>query len=108
MQRKGRVPASVQNGDGGELRFYLSDAKGAWRQLSDWQDEVTFAGFSSTNDDLWLVSRKGAPRGKVLSLPAGIQLAQAKVVVPEGKDAIVTDFWDDAGVVDAGDRVYVK
>ncbi|MBK9032109.1 MAG: S9 family peptidase [Myxococcales bacterium] len=103
---RGRVLATVQDGDGGTFRHYLRAAKGGWTQLTDWGDAVVFAGFGPT-EDLWLVSRKGAPRGKVLRLdgkrPA---LARAKVIVPEGADAIVTGY-PDRGLVVTKDRLYL-
>jgi prolyl oligopeptidase len=105
---KGRVLAKVQNGDGGEFRHYLRDTKGAWRQFGDWKDGIVYVGFGTT-DDLWMISRNNAPRGALLRLPANAKsIADGKVVVPEGKDAIVTDFYgQDWGVVDAGDRLYL-
>jgi prolyl oligopeptidase len=106
--KKGRVLAKVQNGDGGEFRHYLRDAKGAWRQLDDWNDRITYLGFGTT-DDLWAVSTKDAPNGKVLAIPASAKSStEGKVVIAEGKDAIVTEFFQsDFGVVDGGDRLYV-
>ena len=104
--RKGRVIANVKNGDGSEYRHYLRDAKGAWRMLADWGDHVTYVGFGAT-DDLWVVTTKDAPRGKVLLLPPGGSLAQAKTIIAETKETIVTEFWEEWGVTDAGDRIYV-
>ncbi|MBP9205974.1 MAG: S9 family peptidase [Kofleriaceae bacterium] len=106
--RRGRVLAKVQNGDGGEFRHYLRDPRGRWRQLGDWKDGVIYMGFGTT-DDLWMISNQGAPRGKVLRLPAAARsITEATVVIPEGKDAIVTDFYDeDWGVVDAGPHLLV-
>jgi prolyl oligopeptidase len=44
-------------------------------------------------DDLYVVSRQGAPRGKVMRLAADKpDLTTAAVVIPEGQDTIVTDF----------------
>jgi prolyl oligopeptidase len=103
---RGRVLASVQKGDGGIFQHYLRDTKGAWRQLTTWSDGVIAADFGP-DEDLWLVSRKGAPRGKVMRLPGKKKLAQAKVVLAEGKDAILTDYYRHWGVVAAGDRLYV-
>jgi prolyl oligopeptidase len=103
---RGRVIASVQNGDGGVFRHYLRDGDGSWRQLDDWQDEVAWVGFGP-GADLWLISRKDAPRGKILRLPATARsVAEAQVVVPEGKDAIFTDYPDEWGLVASGDRLY--
>ncbi len=104
---RGRVMASIQNGDGGLHRHLVRDAKGKWAMLADWEDRVPFAGFAD-NGDVWMVSRKDAPRGKVMRLPAAsASIAQAKVVVPEGKDNLVTDFFAELGVHDGGDRAYV-
>lgn len=105
---RGRVLAKIQNGDGGEFRHYLRDAKGKWTQFGDWKDGVIYIGFGST-PDMWMISKKDAPHGKVLRLPANAKtIADAKVVLPEIKDSIVTDYYEnDWGVVDAGDRIYV-
>jgi len=105
--RRGRVLASVQKGDGGEFRHYLRDRKGNWRQLDDWGDAIVFAGFGPA-DDLWLISRAGAPKGKVLRLPASARSARdAALVVPEAEHSIVTDYYDERGVEVSRDRLYV-
>ncbi|HET9990213.1 MAG TPA: prolyl oligopeptidase family serine peptidase [Kofleriaceae bacterium] len=104
---RGRVLASVQLGDGGRFRHYVKDAKG-WRQLDDWDDRIAAVAFGST-PDLWLISRKDAPRGKLMRLAANAKTAQeAAVVVPEGKDAMITSFSDDEGVTVVGDHVFVR
>lgn len=104
---RGRVMLTVLSGDGGLHRHLLRDDKARWTTLADWEDRVPFAGFAD-NGDVWMVSRKDAPRGKVLRLAAGsTTLSQARVVVPEGKDNIVTDFYSDVGIQDGGDRAYV-
>jgi prolyl oligopeptidase len=109
---RGRVLASVQQGDGGSFRHYLRDANG-WHQLDDWNDQIVLAVFGGT-PDLWLVSRKDAPHGKLLKLAATaggarpVTAAEATVVVPEGKDSIVTEFQSKAGVLAVGDRLYVS
>lgn len=105
--KRGRVIATVQNGDGGIFRHYLRDTKGAWRQLTDWDDKVTTVSFGPTAD-LWLVSTNGAPRGKLLRLPANAtKLAQAKQVIAEGADAIVASFGGNDSPVVTPDRIYV-
>ncbi|MCA9675335.1 MAG: S9 family peptidase [Myxococcales bacterium] len=104
---RGRVLASVQDGDGGTFRHYLRDARGAWRQLTDWKDAVVWVGFGPT-DDLWLVSNAGAPRGKLLRLPVKARKpSQAKVVVPQGQDTIVTDFYNGVGPTIVDGKVYL-
>ncbi len=105
--RRGRVIASVQLGDGGTFRHYLRDAKG-WRQLDDWNDQVVHVSFGATAD-LWLVSKHAAPHGKLMKLAATAKSAtEATLVVPEGKDSIITEFERDRGVVAVGDRIYLR
>ncbi|MGH7859099.1 MAG: prolyl oligopeptidase family serine peptidase, partial [Candidatus Binatia bacterium] len=106
--RKGRVLASIQEGDGGKFQHYLRDPKRrTWKQLTDLGDGIVFVGFGP-GDDLWMVSRAGAPRGKVLRLPAKGTLAKAKLVIPEGKDAIITDYYGEHGMVATQDRLYIN
>jgi prolyl oligopeptidase len=103
--KRDRVLVSVQNGDGGTFRHYLRDKTG-WRQLDDWSDGVVFATFGPA-EDLWLVSNHGAPRGKLLRLAGTAKTAAtAKVVIAEGKDAIVSDFHA-RSVVTTADRVFL-
>ncbi|HEY1553759.1 MAG TPA: alpha/beta fold hydrolase [Kofleriaceae bacterium] len=103
---RGRVLASVQNGDGGTFRHYLRDGKG-WRQLDDWADAIVSIDFGPT-DDLWLVSHAAAPRGKLLRLAGRAKsAAAAKLIVAEGKDSIVSEFEWHEGPVVTKDRVYL-
>jgi prolyl oligopeptidase len=89
----GRLLASVQNGDSGEFAHYLRSAEGTWRPLTSFADRVAQATFGPAGD-LYLVSRRDAPRGKILRLAADdLELSQARPLVPEGPDAIVTDFY---------------
>ncbi|MDQ3037946.1 MAG: prolyl oligopeptidase family serine peptidase, partial [Myxococcota bacterium] len=92
-QASGRLLASVQKGDGGEFEIHLRDRDGTWRQLARFEDDVVQASFGAQND-LYVVSRHEAPRGKILRVPiARLDLARATVVVPEGPDSIVSEFW---------------
>ena len=77
------IVATVANGDGGEFAHYLMNSSGEWSQISHFEDAIISAkiGF---DDAIYLLSRKGAPRGKILRLPlAHLDLAQAKVVVAQ-------------------------
>ena len=67
-RRTGRVLATMQNGDGGEFAHYLREPDGKWRQFSKFEDKIIQAEFGP-NDDLFVVSRKDAPRGKILRVP---------------------------------------
>jgi prolyl oligopeptidase len=83
--------ASVANGDGGEYMHFLRDPVGAWAQITRFEDEVTRAEFG-LDDRLYLLSRYGAPRGKILRIPlAAPDLARAEAIVPE-RDATIENF----------------
>jgi prolyl oligopeptidase len=104
---RGRVLATVQNGDSGTFRHYLRAPRGGWKRLTDWADGVT-AMTLGTGGDLFAVSIKGAPRGQIVRWPAKATSAKAaKVIVPEGDDAIVTDFGDDGSLVVTDRAVFV-
>src|SRR5204862_5435086 len=94
------VLANVFNGDGGEHAFWLAGADGRFRQLSTFADKAVKAAFGE--NALYLLSRAGAPNGKLLrlALPDGT-LANARVVVPAGPVAIES-------FLPAGDRLYVQ
>jgi prolyl oligopeptidase len=75
--------ASVGNGDGGQYAHYVMDSSGKWTQIAHFEDEIVSAKFGA-DATLYLLSRKGAPRGQIFALPlAQLDLAQAKVVVPQ-------------------------
>jgi prolyl oligopeptidase len=106
----GRALCTVQNGDSGAFAHFVRSVEGKWHQFADFKDGAIQAAFGP-KDDIYVVSRKGAPRGKILRLAAGDpDLAKATVVVPEGTDTIVTDFWstpDEKTVLPTATRLYV-
>ena len=82
------VLAQMANGDGGEFAHYLLGPEGQWTQITRLADSVTQAAFGG-NDRLWLVSRQGSPRGKILRMAlSNPHLANAPTVVPESKFAV--------------------
>ena len=87
----GRLLATVQNGDGGEFAHYLRSSDGTWKQLTRFDQKIVQASFGP-KDTLYLVSRHGAPRGKLLRAPIE-ELAKATVIIPEGEDTITNNFW---------------
>jgi prolyl oligopeptidase len=98
------VLAEVKNGDGGEAELWLRPGgNGRWSRLSRLEDRAVEGEFGD-GPDLFLLSRKDAPRGKVLRLalppPARDPLAAAKVVVPHGEDSI-------QAAIPGNDRLYV-
>jgi prolyl oligopeptidase len=98
------ILALVKNGDGGEAELWLRPGgKGTWSRLSRFADLAVEGAFGN-GPELFVTSRKGAPRGRVLRLslpPKGADpLASAPVVVPQGEEAIES-------VTPVGDRLYV-
>lgn len=86
------VMAEVRNGDGGEVEYFVRPTgQGGWTQLSTFEDQVVGAAFGEGRS-IFLLSRQGAPRGRVLSLalppPAGRPLDAARQVIPQGEGAI--------------------
>jgi prolyl oligopeptidase len=62
------VLASVANGDGGDFAHYVRDLAGKWQQVTRFEDGIKRAKLGR-DGALYLLSRKNAPRGKVLRLP---------------------------------------
>ena len=102
----GRLLVSAQNGDGGEFAFFVREPDGRYRQVSTFKDRLIQATFLPAGDVL-AVSRQDAPRGKLLRLGADLDWRTARVLVPEGKDAIVTDFYGKPTVVATKSRIFV-
>jgi prolyl oligopeptidase len=102
---EGVVLASMQKGDGGEFQHYVRTEDKKWTQIDTYEDRVVQAVLGPSKSDkstVYLVSRKDAPRGKMLALTfdsekAGAKLSDAKVIIPEGKDTLVSEFADEGG-----------
>jgi prolyl oligopeptidase len=91
--RTGRVLSTVQKGDGGEFQHFLKSADGTWTRFADYSDQIVQATFGR-NDDLLLISRQNAPRGKILRLPvANLKLSSAVTLIPQGQETIVSAFY---------------
>lgn len=103
-----RVLATVQLGDGGQFSHFLRDPKsGAWRQLSTFGDRTVHVAFGP-KDRLYVVSRADAPRGKLLVTSAKKpDIPRAKVLIDQGEDTLVTDFWGGGTVAATSSRLYV-
>jgi len=103
----GQVLATVQNGDNGEFQHFLRGMDGKWKQLTRFEDHIVQIVFGEKSD-LYLTSCLAAPRGKLLRAPIqGFDLARAKVIVPEGKDTIMFDFYGNSPVLVHGGHLYV-
>ncbi len=107
-RRTGRLLATVQNGDGGQFSHYLRSPDGAWRQFSRFGDKVIQASFGF-HDDLFIISRQEAPRGKILRMAIDdLDVSQAETIVKEAEDTIVaTNFWHSVSVLPTKSDLYV-
>jgi prolyl oligopeptidase len=82
------VVARLANGDGGDFAHYLLGPSATWTQITRFSDEVSVAEFG-LDKNLYLLSRQGAPMGKIVRVPLSKpNLADARTVVPESKVAI--------------------
>src|SRR5437879_4669900 len=82
------ILATVANGDGGDFAHYLLAPDGTWKQITQFSDEIKIAHLGRDNA-LYLVSRAGAPRGKILRLPLDVpELKNAAEIVAAG-DAVI-------------------
>jgi prolyl oligopeptidase len=91
--------AKVQKGDSGLFRHYLRLPDGRWIELTDFGDQV-FDVFFGSADELYLLSRAGAPRGKLLraSLAAvtsagRLDLPAAETLVPESERVLESNYY---------------
>jgi len=83
--RDGRyIGVSVAYGDGGDHDYWLLGPSRPWRQLASVGDDVKQIAFGFHND-IYLVSKQNAPRGKVMHMD-GVETAdQAAVIVPQSE-----------------------
>lgn len=82
--------ASVANGDGGEFSHWLMSPDGKWTQLTRNEDQVVHVALAG--DAVYLLSRKNAPKGKILRVALNKpSLAAATEIIPEGAMAVDSD-----------------
>ena len=78
----------MANGDGGDFAHYLLGPDGTWKQITQFSDQIKIARLGR-DDALYLISRAGAPRGKILRMPLGVpELKNAAEIVPAGEAVI--------------------
>ena len=89
--------ATVQNGDGREFAHHIKGPSGKWRQLTRFDDQFDAVAFRRAKGAvLYMLWTKDATRGKIVRFtPVESEpIARwVKLVVPEGKTAIVGLDW---------------
>jgi prolyl oligopeptidase len=119
---RGRVLASVQNGDGGEFEHHLKmPGVEGWTRLSKFEDRLV-CGVLGPENRVLFVSRKGAPRGKVVECALIFKVVEENGVkklgplapqfndlIPVSTDgaSIETDFFGKVGLLSTGPYLYV-
>jgi prolyl oligopeptidase len=82
------ILATVANGDGGDFAHYLLGPDKTWKQITQFSDQIKLARLGRDNA-LYLLSRAGAPRGKILRLPLDVpELKNAAEIVASGEAVI--------------------
>jgi prolyl oligopeptidase len=101
--------AIIQDGDSGHYVVYTLGRAGKWVQVAGYADQIVAASFGPDHA-LYLVSRAGAPRGKLLKLaPGDYDIAHARTIVAEDNGAIEPVSEDNVPpFVITADRLYVK
>jgi prolyl oligopeptidase len=103
------VVVTVANGDGGEFAHYIIGADGSVRQITHFDDKIV-AATAAADGALYLVSRKGAPHGKLLKLePGATDVSRASTIVAES-DAVMLGGGESGGepVVAAPGVLYLR
>jgi prolyl oligopeptidase len=80
--------ATVANGDGGEFAHYLMDDRGGWTKVTEFSDKATRAALG-TDGCLYLLSRNGSPRGRILKVPlSNPKMGSARPIVEHAGGSI--------------------
>lgn len=102
----GRLLVTVQYGDSGRFACFIVEPHGEAKQVASFDDGVVEAAWGRASD-LYLISRREAPRGKILHLsPADAPLDKAVVLIPETADTIISSFGSSLFAA-AASRIYV-
>jgi prolyl oligopeptidase len=97
---EGLALLTFQKGDGGEFQHYVRTLDGAWHQLTHFEDRIAQLVVGHCADGkktpIYLISLKTTPRGELRVLDvdnqAGADLSAARVLIPQGKDTLVSGF----------------
>ncbi len=95
-----RLLATVQHGDGGIFELHANFGDGRFKPIAGTADGIV-QGTWAPDGTLFLISRKGAPKGQVTRHGGG-------VVVAEGGDTVLSNFYAPPTMVATADRLYVS
>ena len=84
-----RRMALVQNGDSGDFVLYvLTESAASWQAASTFADGIIDARFDP-DGSIWAISKKGAPRHRVLRIPAGSSTMAAARIVLDQREGVI-------------------
>jgi prolyl oligopeptidase len=93
--------ATVANGDGGDFVHYLMGPGGQWTRLTSYADQVKATAFGP-DGTLYMLSRRNAPKGRILAARlSGGPPSQPVVAVEEGE-------WSMLSLLPTKNRIYVQ
>ncbi|HUE01086.1 MAG TPA: prolyl oligopeptidase family serine peptidase [Bryobacteraceae bacterium] len=81
------IGAGVAYGDGGDHEYWMLPPGRPWRPLASVADEVKQIAFGYKKD-IYLISKRGAPHGKLLHMDVAETVDQAMPLVPESTTVI--------------------
>jgi prolyl oligopeptidase len=105
----GRLLVWVQDGDSNRFEFHLRQVDGKWQKFSEFGDGHIQAAFGK-NNDIYVISQKDAPNGRVLVTSAAKpDLSSATVLIPETDAAIGHSFYSHFSPIIAlgNERIYL-
>ena len=105
----GRLLVWSQDGDSNRFAMHLRQPDGAWVQFSQFGDGAIQAAFGPDNA-LFVISRAGAPRGRLLRIDAQNPMLEAATeVIPEGEGALLHSFYSPSSptMLIVEDRIYL-
>lgn len=93
------ILATVANGDGGDFAHYLLGPDGKWKQITQFSDQIKLVRLGRDNA-LYLLSRAGAPRGKILRLPLDVPELKNAAEIVAAEEAVIEQ------IVPSTDAIY--
>ncbi len=105
--RSGHLLIIVQYGDSGKFAHYILFPDGKIKQVAAFEDKIVEVIWGEDHD-LFLISCKNAPRGKILYLTlADLSLQKAKTIISETDDNIISTFGAKSFLVATSLRLFV-
>ncbi len=104
----GRLLAVVQYGDSGRFMHFILEPDKGRQQITTYDDQVVELHLGP-NNNMFLISRHNAPRGKILRLSLDAPgLENAVTIVDEGEDTIESGFYSSTKMVITNTKLYVS